>query len=340
MILSTQENKINKKYQFDDFEFFYNFFQRLVKESNIMDLKCFNNFNFQSQKITEKFKNYYNTHNKTTLREIRKNLHCSIMCPTKIDFWTERGWDEKYAYEKIFNIQKENGLKLSKKLKENHLARVTCTQIEYYLKKGFSLEEAKQALSNRQATFTMSKLEKKYGSYERAIEVFKNRQKKWRQKIDENFLVKIQNEWRARGSYCSKECLELFIPIYNYFKNNFECYLKYDNKKEFFINDGKKFYCYDFTIKDLGLIFEYQGEHVHANKNWPQEKLDNWRHAFNGKNAQQYFEDYNKKIHAANEHGFKVIELWSSDSIEKNSEIIFSSIQQILQVHHSKCHQS
>ena len=340
MILRTQENKANKKYEFNDFEFFYNFFQRLVNEKKFGDLKSFNNFNFKSKIIYNKFYNYFISHKETTLRQIRTELHCKTACPTKIEFWLERGFTEEESNNKIFKIQQNNGLKLSKKLKINPNVRVTSTQIEYYLNKGYSLEKSKELLKERQSTFTMEKLIKKYGSYEKAIEVFKKRQLKWRRSIDEKYSIEIQNFWRSKGSYCSKESLELFIPIYNYFKHNFNCYLKYDNKTEFFINDGKNFYCYDFVIKDLGLIFEYQGEHVHANKNWPQEKLDNWHHAFNGKNAQQYFEDYNKKIHAANEHGFKIIELWNSSSIEENSKIIYDEILQTLEVLHNKCHQS
>ena len=57
MILRTQENKANKKYEFNDFEFFYNFFQRLVNNENSMvfsayeqDVECFNVFAYDDGK--------------------------------------------------------------------------------------------------------------------------------------------------------------------------------------------------------------------------------------------------------------------------------------------------
>lgn len=341
MILRTQENKANKQYDFSNFDFFYKFFIRLVNEQKFRDLKSFANFNFESDLIKGRFLEYFNSHSKSTVREIRNALHCEEACPTKVEFWIERGWDRDYAEKQIFAIQSENGNRLSQKLKVDKNARVTSTQIEYYLNRGHSLEESKQLLKERQSTFTMTKLIKKYGSYENAKKVFKRRQEKWRETLDERFAIETQNLWRSKGSYCSKESLELFVPIYNYFKHNFCCFLKYadEGKTEYFINDGNGFFCYDFVIKDLGLIFEFQGEHVHANKNWDKERLDAWRHAFSGITAEEYFEQYNKKIRVAEEHGFKVIELWESDGLEKNSQIIFDEIQRTLEAHHNTSRQ-
>ncbi len=57
----------------------------------------------------------------------------------------------------------------------------------------------------------------------------------------------------------------------------------------------KGFYMYDFVIKELNVIFEFNGSHVHANENWPKEKLDNWHHAFTKQNAYDNIAAYKQK---------------------------------------------
>ena len=51
------------------------------------------------------------------------------------------------------------------------------------------------------------------------------------------------------------------------------------------MTSNKKFYLYDFCIKELGLIFEFNGSHVHANPEWPEEKLKYWRQCFSKETA-------------------------------------------------------
>ena len=129
--------------------------------------------------------------------------------------------------------------------------------------------------------------------------------------------------------------MRLFTPFYEKLKDKFSCYLGIGKQKEFFIwsEKDKCIYSYDFTIKELKLIFEYQGEHIHPNLNWTKEKWNNWRQAFTKETADEVQEKYNKKIQLANEAGFRVVQLWSSSSFEENSKIISETLQslQVLQ---------
>jgi len=58
-----------------------------------------------------------------------------------------------------------------------------CTKIEYYTSKGYSLDEAKVALSERQSTFSLAKCIEKHGEVE-GRKVWQARQDKWLATLD------------------------------------------------------------------------------------------------------------------------------------------------------------
>ena len=50
-----------------------------------------------------------------------------------------------------------------------------------------------------------------------------------------------------------------------------------DKNTEFRIRDvNENWFCYDYTVKELNLIIEYNGDHCHPNKNMTTEKWDKW----------------------------------------------------------------
>ena len=55
-------------------------------------------------------------------------------------------------------------------------------QYKYWIKKGYSEEEAKAKVCERQSTFTLEKCKQKYG-IEKGTIIFNERQRKWKQKI-------------------------------------------------------------------------------------------------------------------------------------------------------------
>lgn len=90
------------------------------------------------------------------------------------------GWDDKSIIDFISEKQKNNSKIISDKKKKNpelYFSSSTCN-IEYWLSKGYSLEDAKIKLSNRQKTFSKDICIQKYGETD-GLERFNNRQKKW-----------------------------------------------------------------------------------------------------------------------------------------------------------------
>lgn len=325
MILKTRDPSDGmkwKEYSFDNFEVFYIFIQKLT--SSIYRLRVsFQNFNFESNLIKNKFQDFYNSHQKCSLTDLRNGVHCKTDKCFQKEFWIERGWSN--PEEKIAEIQKQNAEKFSKKLKENPNIRLTSTQLKWWTKKGYTKEEAKELISERQKTFSKEICIEKYGKKKGEI-IFANRQQKWRKAIDEKYSKETQYEWQRAAHLYSKQSSELFKPFYELYRNTYTCFLE-PYTKEFLIeyNNKRNFFLYDFTIKELGLIFEFNGSHVHANPSWSKEKLNNWHNCFSHETAYQNIESYNKKILTAEQQGFKVIVLWDTD--KNNSKIISDEIQ-------------
>ena len=215
-------------------------------------------------------------------------------------------------------------------------------QLKYWIKKGFTEKQAKEKLHERQCTFSKEKCIKKYG-IEMGLRIFYKRQEKWRNTLYERYTKEEIYNWRNCEFFASKIACELFNPFYEMLKDKYKCYLSNNenNVKEYFIWDKEleRFYSYDFTIIELGLIFEYNGEHVHPNPNMSKESWEKWRHHFTKKTADEVMVEYNRKIKLAEQQGFKVVQLWSSDKKENLIKIISSEIQAKEQFLQQQCSQ-
>ncbi len=100
----------------------------------------------------------------------------SHYCP---EFWMKKGFSQEEAKIKAAEVCENNRKKFREKLDSGEIKKGwNNTTIEYYLKQGLSLDEAKLALIDRQKTFTLEKCISKYGE-EIGREKWKVRQEKW-----------------------------------------------------------------------------------------------------------------------------------------------------------------
>lgn len=92
-----------------------------------------------------------------------------------------------------------------------------------------------------------------------------------------------------------------------------------NNKHEFRIKDANRWFCYDYTIKDLKIIIEYHGEHCHPKESDINTK---WSHRFSKKSAKECFQEDQYKKLVAEKAGFKYYVIWhASSEKEKLHEI-------------------
>lgn len=241
----------------------------------------------------------------------------------------------------------EEGTKRYNEFNQQKLEK-NSTRLEYWIKKGFSIEEAIQKQKERQSTFSMQKCIERYGE-EKGKQVFEARQKKWQatlnQKTDEEkILISIKKNtlclegYMLRG-YSLKEAgtlLEERIQKYNnsftskesimFFEENFNsCDWIYGKGKELFIWDPytSRHYFYDFVHLKLKIILEYHGSAWHPNiKNMTESEKLTWQHVKTKQSCavRNAFDQYKKQV--AEKNGFKVFEIFSNDTLEQKQLII------------------
>jgi len=119
--------------------------------------------------------------------EEEAKIHVKSFRKNSIYYWLKHGYSEEEAERKRMEFQHSNiykAIDAAKKVPSN-------TQIEYYTQKGYSIEEAKKIISDRQRTFTLEKCIAKYGEQE-GRKRWKDRQNKWMESLNKKTLEEKQ----------------------------------------------------------------------------------------------------------------------------------------------------
>jgi very-short-patch-repair endonuclease len=218
-------------------------------------------------------------------------------------------------YKKKYKNIKENEIKI---IKDNFIIealkdREFDTRLEYYTDRGYTLEESKQKLKERQQTFTLEKCMIKYGD-EEGKKIHKNRQINWQKTLLENGNLKC--------GY-SQISQELFYEILNYYNIDDKKDIYFATKnQEYFLSGGlNSYYQYDFLDNKNKKIIEYNGDCYHANPKI-YEKNDH-PHPFKKQlTAEQIWTKDEDKLSLANERGFEVLVIWDNEYKKNKEEVI------------------
>lgn len=234
-----------------------------------------------------------------------------------IEYWINKGFNEKESEKMVSLYQLENNKKFQKKWKNKkhtyEYKKMYNTNIEYYLDLGYSVEQSEKMLKERQTTFTLEKCMEKYGE-KKGKEIYTERQVKWQKSLLENGNLKCG---------FSKISQELFYEILKYYEyeDMKNIYFATKNMEYFISPKGKKFFVYDFTDLKRNKIIEYNGDEYHANPKMF-ESNDN-PHPFRKEiTAQEIWDKDEEKIKTANKKGFDILIIWDSEYRNNKEEII------------------
>ncbi len=285
-------------------------------------------------------KKYVTTKNKKNYDEIKKSFGNSNRWEfylNKINPITNNLYTDEEAKEKIYNKQSKGAEAIKRYKVSGERTYIYPTTLQHFLNKGLSLLEAYKALSERQSTFSLEKCIEKYGKQEGYL-VWKKRQDKWQQtlnnKSDEEKIEILNKKIKAwKNKFYSKSSIIFFDKLIEICKKDYGIEFEYMYKEnEYFIYDQetKKIYFYDFYIKDLDIIIEYNGSHIHPNK----EKLsinewNNWRHLYSKEDAEVIFKKDIYKQNIAINNNKNVLIIWDSDNI-------FNTIKKITKIIHDE----
>jgi hypothetical protein len=241
----------------------------------------------------------------------------------KINPITNKNYSIKEAKNKIFLKQSKAG-----KNANNGKTKASYNNcIEFWIKKGFSKNEAILQLSERQRTFSLEKCILKHGEIE-GEKIWKNRQIKWQNILNnkpEEEKEKILYKKLKNFNFYSLQSFNFFLKIEDIVKKIFDNFKFYYGKEEYFIYDKnhKRIFFYDLCIKELNLIVEFNGSHVHPN---PLTRSENWINVFTKENVQQCENRDNFKNEIAKAHGFDVIVIWDTDDLEEKINLLSNLI--------------
>jgi hypothetical protein len=249
----------------------------------------------------------------------------------KINKETNKLFTEEEAKLKIKVKQSTAFNNRWRKIKNGEIIYFPNTSINYYLGKGLSFEDAKNALIDRQKTFSLESCIERYG-LEKGHQKFKDRQIKWQStmnsKSDEE-KESIKRSQVSRLSKYSKASFDYFVEVLNYVKFDGEIYF---GKDEYVIYDKTKSRCFffDFVIPKYKICIEYNGLAFHPHPDLDENSKLNWIEPFSKMNYQEKsdFDSYKNSLMIAK--GYEVLIIWESDNnkIQKAVNFIKYKIQQ------------
>ena len=127
----------------------------------------------------------------------RSNLRAAALKRNTEEYWYERYGDNAESYRLAYKKRlSENGRKSAKN--RNNLTS-TPRRKEFWMKRGYTEEQAKNKVSDTQATFTLAKCVEKY-SEELGVEIWNKRQQKWRKSFEQNDMEHIKLKMRNNAS--------------------------------------------------------------------------------------------------------------------------------------------
>jgi len=204
------------------------------------------------------------------------------------------------------------------------------TTIEYYLRRGFSLEESNKMLKNRQITFSLDKCISKHGEID-GFEIWKKRQQKWLNTLD-SFPDEKKRDILIRKTYRSKRFSKEATIFIDKLLKKFNMCIGDDGvyacEREWFIVYDKKIFFYDLYIKQFNLFLEYNGSIWHPNikKLKTQSEWDSWINPVSRMTANEVCIKDTHKKNIAIKNGGIFFTVWDTDDHDEKIEEIYNFV--------------
>lgn len=243
------------------------------------------------KKYSEMFKGENNpNHSSKTTEQQRKERS-----PFSKEFYKARGRNEEEVHDFVKTALKD---------------RLTETQLEYWIAKGYNEETAKEMLSERQRTFTLEKCIAKYGEIE-GRKKYENRQIQWSRKIEEKYkngeFSKLPKSIHTSAiSNYEIKCINEIITKLNI--TEYKGGSSIDEQFKMFDTGKRRIYVYDFVYENK--VIEFNGDYWHCN---PNEYDKNFYNKSLKMTASQKWKEDEYKIKLIEEKGYKVLVIWESE---------------------------
>ena len=157
--------------------------------------------------------------------------------------------------------------------RKNNDSIVHTTSLQYWIDKGYSEDEARAKLSERQRTFTLEKCIAKYGEVE-GRRIYEERQRKWIRSLNNRSEQELFEMNKSKCPHTppvngfSYESQALFWEIeckrgFRQFSSRFALNGEGKNNEFVFERDNGRCFYLDYFIPELKCVIEYDGLHWH-----------------------------------------------------------------------------
>ena len=200
-------------------------------------------------------------------------------------------------------------------------------QIKYWVNKGYSEDEAKQKVSERQRTFTLEKCIEKYGE-EEGTRRYIDRQKNWSAKVElqyqKGLFSKIPHSQNSSiYSKFEKDIVDSIIELLDIYIDDIYCYktsqFRLENTNESCKN---KIFSYDLKIGNK--IIEFNGDFWHMN---PDVYDSDYVHPYSNLSAEEKWEFDEIKLNCAFQNGYDVLTIWEQEYNENKEATIQKCVE-------------
>jgi len=235
--------------------------------------------------------------------------HQGRLSPFSTKFVGYSDMDESQSQEEIQNLKE----RVQQTMIENNSH---ITKLDYFTSRGYTEDEARDLLSQRQSTFSLEKCVEKYGR-EKGVQIWRERQEKWLATLDaktEEEKQEINKKKLYKNGMQSKMEKKLFTMLKEVSSLDLTPQLILKR------NDGSnKHYCYDIAFGNR--IIEFNGDFWHANpKFYGAEDLI--KHPKKPMVAKDIWARDKAKIEFAKSQGFDLIVVWESEFNESNQKTL------------------
>lgn len=296
----------------------------------LCDILCNNTSEYK-----EKFYRYYSTKSTKEKLLIRYgeakvdsyrnkliNRPRRVVSRLQVKYWIDKGFSKEEAISKIQEIQRYNNSKRSKESYNNYKYKSKLSLL-YWESRGYSKEEA-ELLRTPYVNKCKNDLQSmiiKYGEIEGRIK-YSNRILKYK-----DSMQKILSSKKINGSV-SKESLKFFIPFYKKIRklgiSRDDINFGINGSREFFIKDLLFDYntgrFYDFTIKSLKIIIEYNGSF------WHPTNREDWKNPWISYDDAKYTDQYKEKL--AKNFGMDYFIVWDFDNKTDKMEMLLNYVKE------------
>jgi G:T-mismatch repair DNA endonuclease (very short patch repair protein) len=249
--------------------------------------------------------------------------------PRHPSYWTSRGFTEKEATDKVSEVQQGNAQKRNEKYTHEERQALTPWCVIYWVNKGYSEEEASEIISTNSDTQSLESCIRRYGIEDGTIKYNEMCEYRKEHYTLDGFIARHGQEEGERlwlNKYVnrldSKAAKNFFDSVITAIPSGYNIHVGGDGKKEFGVRniENNKYYLYDFVIPKLGVCVEFHGDYWHCN---PNKYAADFFHPQSNKYAADIWAYDQLKIDTMTKYrGYETTVVWESEAKAKLPEVI------------------